>query len=462
MVFSSATFLFMFLPVVLLAYYVVPNTFKNTILLIASLSFYGFGEPDYLYLLVLMCLMNFLFAQGMERYERKAKAILLLSVCMNVLLLGYFKYVDFLLSSIAMAFDTKISLLYIALPMGISFYTFQCISYVIDVYRKQVKASRNLLQFATYVTLFPQLIAGPIVRYVDIEQQLMKRTHSIDGVVAGIERFIIGLAKKVLLANTMGQCLSSLNELEPSVAMYWFAAVIFIFQLYYDFSGYSDMAIGLGKMFGFTFLENFRYPYCATSITDFWRRWHISLSSWFKDYVYIPLKGSRVRPIRLCFNILIVWSLTGLWHGAQWNFILWGLYFAMFLLIEKKWLLPFLKKHTIIAHIYTIFLILIGFTIFRLNVQEANVALTSMLFMNEVPLWNAEVWYYVQSYFVLCVICIIGATPAIHVLQAKVLYAEYRKKLYGYVSVVLYFILFIVSIAFIVDASFQPFLYFRF
>lgn len=461
MVFSSMTFLMVFLPIVLGIYYGTPNRFKNKVLLIASLCFYGFGEPKYIFLLLFSCLINYLFAIAIEVYKKKTWW-LVFALVSNVGLLMYFKYIDFIIRNMNALLQSHFDLTYVVLPIGISFFTFQCISYVVDVYRKQVKANRNLLDFATYVTLFPQLIAGPIVRYKDIATQLRARVHTCALFASGIERFIIGLAKKVLLANTMGECITLLSDLPDSILLYWFMAIAFAFQLYFDFSGYSDMAIGLGKMFGFTFLENFNYPYIAKSITEFWRRWHISLSSWFKDYVYIPLKGSRVPVGRLCINILIVWGLTGLWHGAQWNFILWGLYFAVLLIIEKWFLLAWLEKHPIVGHVYTLFVVVIGFVIFQYDVDMLLTQLGNLFALGSVPLMELQVGYYLQSYGVFLLVCSIASTPIGTYVYQTYVKKEGNAKVLSYVEIIGYVLLFMACIAFIVDSSFQPFLYFRF
>ena len=329
MVFSSITFLFYFLPIVILVYYLVPRKFKNIILLIASLIFYFYGEPKYTLLMIFSIICTYLLGLLMVKYKKYSKIFLVSSILINVGILVYFKYINFIIQNINLWLTNKIDFIYVALPIGISFYTFQMISYTVDVYRGQAKVQKNILKLAMYISLFPQLIAGPIVRYSSVEDQLENRKHTFEKFSLGVRRFIIGLGKKVLIANVLGELTSIfLSSNEMSVLYYWLYGISAMLQIYFDFSGYSDMAIGLGKMFGFEFLENFNYPYIATSITDFWRRWHISLSSWFRDYIYIPLGGNRVSKSKWIRNILIVWILTGLWHGAAWNFIFWGLFFG--------------------------------------------------------------------------------------------------------------------------------------
>ena len=462
MVFSSLTFLFMFLPIVLLLYYLVPTKAKNYILLLCSLCFYSFGEPKYIFLLLISCLFNFIFGLFIEKQiGTNRKVVLCLALFFNIALIGYFKYTDFFIQNINALLHTSFSMQYIVLPIGISFYTFQCISYIIDVYHKKVVANRNLFTFATYVCLFPQLIAGPIVRYVDVYKQLLQREHTFSIFSQGIQRFIIGLSKKVLLANMMGEFIKSVDTMERTLLGTWIVAIAFVFQLYFDFSGYSDMAIGLGKMFGFTFLENFNYPLIASSITDFWRRWHISLSSWFRDYVYIPLKGSRVKPLRLCMNLLIVWLLTGLWHGAKMNFVIWGVYFALFLCLEKLLLSKYLEKYQRIRYVYTGIVLCVGFTLFQYDISLWQEIFTKMFGFFTTPISNDALIYYLRSYAILFLICGITATPLGSLIVSKIKENKYYSSL-QYLEVLYCSILFIICIAFIVDASFNPFLYFRF
>lgn len=458
MVFSSATFLFFFLPIVLCIYYVTPCKYRNIVLLIASVCFYAFGEFAYLYVLVFTCIHAYVSAKLIHRFTKYRNILLCCSILISIGVFIYFKYLDFIIGNINMFFNTHMQLQYVLLPLGISFYTFQCMSYVIDVYRGSVQACNHFLNFATYITMFPQLVAGPIVRYQDVEKQMEKRTYSAEQMSYGIQRFILGLSKKTILANSMGELLTVTSSLSQSVLLYWIQAFAFLFQLYFDFSGYSDMAIGLGAMFGFHFQENFNYPFISRSITDFWRRWHISLSSWFKDYVYIPLKGNRVSSLRLCFNVLVVWSLTGLWHGAKWNFVLWGVYFACFLLIEKLWIKQVLQTHRWMGHLYTILFVVLGFVFFQYDSMEAIHRILAMIGLGTVPYWNADVVYYFQSYSVLLLVCCACATPLFH----HNCFMKDRKEHLNWLKFVLYFLLFLICIAFIVDASFQPFLYFRF
>ena len=345
MLFSSIPFLYYFLPCVILLYLIAPKMLKNTVLLLAILVFYAWGEPKYVVLMVVTILLGYIFGLLIERYQGRkiSKLFLILSLVTSLGFLAYFKYADFFITNFNAVTGLSVPLLRLALPVGISFYTFQILSYTVDVYRGEVKAQKNPINLATYIALFPQLIAGPIVRYSDIALQLETRTHSFDKIAVGVRRFIIGLGKKILIADMFaGFCSTFMDSNDKSVVFFWLYAIAYSLQIYFDFSGYSDMAIGLGKMFGFDFLENFNYPFISGSITEFWRRWHMSLGTWFRDYVYIPLGGNRVSKLRGLFNIFVVWMLTGFWHGASWNFILWGLFFAVFLLIEKLWLLKYL------------------------------------------------------------------------------------------------------------------------
>ena len=350
------------------------------------------------------------------------------------------------------------------MPIGISFFTFQASSYVIDIYNKKIKSSSSLFNFATYLSLFPQLIAGPIVRYETIEKNLNNRKVTADLFATGIKRFIVGLTKKVLIANVLGEFSKNLASMTAkTVLSYWQQAISNMLQIYFDFSGYSDMAIGLGMMFGFEFLENFNYPFIAKSITDFWRRWHISLSSWFRDYVYIPLGGNRVNAVRRYLNILIVWMTTGLWHGASWNFILWGLYFAIILIIEKLFLLKFINKHPVIGHIYTIFLVLISFIIFNTdNVKSIAIFLKSMFFLNNLKFSNLETIYYLKNYVGVLIVAIIFSCPIFNTIKNKVPKNKTITKILNILEPITYILLLIICTAYIVDESFNPFLYFRF
>lgn len=433
------------------------------VLLIFSLAFYFYGEQIHIWILLCSCIINYIFGRILEKSTHQ-KLILILAVFFNVGMLGYFKYVDFFISNINAIFQTKLSLLHIVMPIGISFFTFQTLSYVIDVYRKNVKASHSFLDFATYVCLFPQLVAGPIVRYQDIDQELKMRTHSISNFENGVSRFVIGLSKKVLLANVIGELGSILVGVhDASVLGYWVLAISYSLQIYFDFSGYSDMAIGLGYMFGFHFLENFNYPFIAKSITEFWRRWHISLSSWFKDYIYIPLGGNRVTSKKWLRNILIVWLLTGFWHGAAWNFIIWGLYFAFLLIVEKKLLKKFLDQHPIFGHIYTIFLVSISFVIFSVSTMEEAVQFFKNMFgLGRIPLITTEVGYYIRSYAVILIVSLIASTPLFVKGIEKAKQKKGICKIINGLEPLYYVILLFMVTAFLIDSSFNPFLYFRF
>ena len=364
MLFSGIPFLFYFLPCVLLVYFIVPQKGRNAVLLAASLFFYGWGEPKFLLFMVFSIVQGYVFARLIGRGRRK-KLFLTLSLVLSFALLGYCKYADFFIENFNAVTGLSLPLLKIALPIGISFYTFQIASYEIDVYRGDVAAQHNFIDFAAYVAMFPQLIAGPIVRYRDIAPQLKERTHSLEAAASGASRFAVGLGKKVLVANVLAQLVSAYKASAEQTALYaWLYAIAFTLQIYFDFSGYSDMAIGLGRIFGFTFPENFRYPYIAKSITEFWRRWHMSLGTWFRDYLYIPLGGSRCSRIRHIFNILVVWMATGFWHGAAWNFVFWGLFYAVLLMAEKFFLLPALKKGRVLPHVYVLLAVTLGFVLF--------------------------------------------------------------------------------------------------
>lgn len=461
MVFSSITFLFYFLPIVLAIYYIVPNKFKNIVLLMASLVFYFYGEPNYIWLIISSIILTYIFGRLIDQYKKQSKIWLILSIVTIIGLLTYFKYINFIIENLNLIRYHKISFVYIALPIGISFYVFQMVSYLVDVYKQKAKVQKNILKLAMYISLFPQLIAGPIVRYTTIEEQIEKRTYTFEKFSLGVRRFIIGLGKKVLIADVLGQLNTIiLGSNEMSVLYYWLYAISGMLQIYFDFSGYSDMAIGLGKMFGFEFLENFNYPYMATSITDFWRRWHISLSSWFRDYVYIPLGGNQVSKIKWLRNILIVWMLTGLWHGAAWNFVIWGLYFGILLIIEKLFLEKQLKKIPVsLARIYTLLIVMISFIIFNADSVTSMLQNIGGLFgINNVPLVSKESIYYLKSYFMMIVIGIIGSTP---IIKNRISTQKANKWINCIEPIVLLFIL-IISTSYIIDGSFSPFLYFRF
>lgn len=463
MLFSSIPFLYYFLPLVIITYIIVPYKLKNAVLLFFSLVFYGWGEPRYLIFMIISILSGYILGLLIEKYHdtKFSKLFLICSLSISLGMLGYFKYTDFFISNINSIFHSNIPLLRIALPIGISFYTFQILSYTIDVYRKDVPAQRNLISLATYISLFPQLIAGPIVRYSDVELQLNNRIHSKGKFALGMRRFVMGLSKKILIANQLGElCDIFFASNDKSVLFYWLYAISFMLHIYFDFSGYSDMAIGLGKMFGFDFIENFNYPYISKSVTEFWRRWHMSLGSWFRDYVYIPLGGNRVSKSRHIFNIFVVWFLTGFWHGASWNFIVWGLFFFVILIIEKQWLLPYLNKSKVWNHIYVLLLVAISFVIFNAkDLADAMLTIGGMFGLQNVPMISQEFIYYVQSYGLILIMAIIGATP-----YPKQLFNKFSesKKIMDIIEPISVAFLILLVTAYLVDGSFNPFLYFRF
>ena len=458
MLFSSITFLYYFLIILFIIYFVVPKKYKNLVLLFFSLLFYFLGEPKYIIILILSCILNYIFS---KLVIGKKKNIFLVIACIyNIGQLLVFKYTDFFISNINNIFNSHIPFTYIVMPIGISFFTFQALGYVIDVYRGVHKPAKKLTDFMTYLCLFPQLVAGPIVRYSDVEKELVKRESSFDKFSEGIGRFIFGLSKKVLLANVLGEVIT--NLVEVNVLSSFMKPILFTLQIYFDFSGYSDMAIGLGLMFGFRFLENFNYPLIASSITDFWRRWHISLSSWFRDYVYIPLGGNRVSKLKWIRNIFVVWFLTGFWHGASWNFIIWGLYFGIILVIEKIFLGKYLEKTKVLKYIYSLLIIVIGFLIFNSNsVNEIFISLKNMFLISDIPFSSRETIYYLRSNLLLIIISIVGATPLIKNIVCKIKKTKFSIVI-DVLEPIVYIILLTLCTAFLIDASFNPFLYFRF
>ena len=468
MLFSSIVFLFTFLPAVVILYYLLPVRFRNVILLLASLVFYAWGEPVYLFLMLLSILFNYFSGLDIARNlqdKRAAKRSLVFNLIINLAVLGFFKYEGFVLDTLNGILPVHISYHALPLPIGISFYTFQILSYIIDVYRGNVKVQTNLLNFALYVTMFPQLIAGPIVQYADVDEQLASREVSRTKFGEGSMYFILGLAKKVLLANTSGMIFTEVSGLAKgniAVMTAWLGAFAYMFQIYFDFSGYSDMAIGLGKMFGFEFNMNFNYPYVSKSITEFWRRWHISLSSWFRDYVYIPLGGNRVSKIKHIRNLLIVWFLTGLWHGAAWNFVAWGLYYGVILIIEKYLLSPVLDRlPDIVRHIYSIVLVVIGWVLFfSSSFGQAADYIRVMFGAGAHGFADRESMYLLTSNLILWLILIFGSTPLVHFRYEHML----RSKKWNttIINSVVYAALFIVCIAYLVTETYNPFLYFRF
>lgn len=465
MVFSSITFLFYFLPIVLAIYYIAPKKYRNLILLISSLLFYFFGEPKYGIIMVISIISIYFHGIWIEKAKNtKYKKLPLISgVFISIAVLIYFKYFDFLIENINLWLDKKIDLFGIILPIGISFYTFQMISYMVDVYRGDAKVQKNFVKLATYISLFPQLIAGPIVRYTTIEEQLENRTYSFEKFSLGIRRFVIGLSKKVLIANILGELVKVFGTYnDGTVLFYWLYAIANMLQIYFDFSGYSDMAIGLGKMLGFEFLENFNYPYIASTITDFWRRWHISLSTFFRDYVYIPLGGNRVSKIKWIRNLLVVWFLTGLWHGAAWNFIIWGLLFGILLILEKTIFKKIIEKiPKIIKHIFVLLIVMISFVIFSGNKMEDIIMQILGLFgIGTAGVVSTVSIHYLKSYLIILLVGIIGSTPLIKKLAEKL--ENKFPKIINIAEILLITALLILCTSYIIDGSFNPFLYFRF
>ena len=461
MLFSSIPFLFYFLPIVLLLYFLVPFKLKNAVLLLASLVFYAWGEPKYVVLMIASILLFFFcgLAIGKAQEKKWKKVWLTVSIVCSLALLAVFKYADFFVESFNAVTGLSVPLLKLALPIGISFYTFQCLSYTVDVYRGNAQVQKNVVSFGAYVALFPQLIAGPIVRYVDVARELDQRTHSWENVTLGLRRFIVGLSKKILIANTLGELTNIFRASgEKSVLFYWVYAIAFALHIYFDFSGYSDMAIGLGRVFGFRFIENFNYPYLSKSVAEFWRRWHMSLGSWFRDYVYIPLGGNRVSRGRWVFNTLVVWMLTGLWHGAAWNFVLWGLLYAAFLMLEK-FVPALLKLPVVLRRTYVLLIVVLGFVLFNATtLTEALTDIGGMFGFMKAPLVTDYTLYCLRSYGLLLVVAIVGATPL-----AKHLATKLEDKPIGAIlETVMTVVLLLLCTAYLVDGSFNPFLYFRF
>ncbi len=486
MLFSSIPFLYYFLPAVIISYFLISwavqrfflmigrpgeqahkaSIFtKNLILLLFSLLFYGWGEPVYLFLMIGSILMFWGcgFAIGKAKTQAMKKLWLTVSVVVSLSLLGVFKYADFFVENFNALTGLSVPLLKLALPIGISFYTFQSMSYTIDVYRGDVPVQKNPVYFGAYVALFPQLIAGPIVRYIDVARELEDREHNWERIRLGLRRFLVGLSKKIIIADNFAMLIQIFRDSsEKSVIFYWMYAISFMMNIYFDFSGYSDMAIGLGKMFGFNFIENFNYPYMSKSVAEFWRRWHMSLGSWFRDYVYIPLGGNRVSKGRWLFNTLVVWMLTGMWHGASWNFILWGLLYAVCLLIEK--FIPAIQKlPTVLRHLYTLLVVLLGFVLFNAtDMSQAGGDFAGMFGFAGLPLISTETVYYLRSYAVLFAVGIIGATPLIRDLANRFEASPKTENLAAAVEIVVMVLMLLVCTGYLVDGSFSPFLYFRF
>ena len=469
MLFSSITFLFLFLPVVLAVYYLVPGRGKNIFLLIASLFFYAWGEPVYVVLMILSIVLNYFCGRDIwEKKDdpRRAKLSMAFAVTVNVLILGFFKYYGFLIDTINAIFSVDIPYRELALPIGISFYTFQAVSYIVDIYREKAEPQKNILYFALYISMFPQLIAGPIVRYVDVEAQLRHRQLSVRRLGQGSMFFIIGLAKKVIIANTAGAVFEQISQMPAaslSVLTAWVGAFSYAFQIYFDFSGYSDMAIGLGKMFGFEFKKNFDYPYVSKSITEFWRRWHISLSTWFREYVYIPLGGNRCSVSRNIFNLMVVWTLTGMWHGAAWNFIAWGVYYGVILVLEKYvWGEPLDRLPSAVRHIYTVVLVLVGWVFFFSPSLGYALRYLGAMVGAGAGVVDANGAFFLFTHWLLYVVAVLGSSAMGMRLINMVIRMVRNRKAKTAVAAVIYMGIFVISIAFLVTDTFNPFLYFRF
>lgn len=467
LVFSSLSFLFWFLPIFLGVYFITPKKVKNFILFIFSLIFYAWGEPIYICLMLFSTVFDYINGLLIERFglnTKGSKVVLIIAMIGNLGLLGVFKYFDFFMGSLNNVFGLSLPFLNVALPIGISFYTFQTMSYTIDVYRGVVPAQHNIITFGSYVTMFPQLIAGPIVQYKTVERELNSRSVGLEDVYIGVRRFLIGFVKKVFLANNIGflwsEILGSYSNLSSLTLI--LGLICFAFQIYFDFSGYSDMAIGLGRMLGFKFLENFNYPYISKSITEFWNRWHISLSSWFKEYVYIPLGGNRKGLKRQIINISIVWLLTGFWHGASWNYVLWGIYYGILLIIEKCFLLKILKdKPSWISHLYTLFFVVIGWGLFAIEDFNILINYFENIVINPNGFIGSDIFYYLKNYTLLIVICIISSVNWGKMLYEKIKESKYSKIVIVIVDILL-IICFILSLAMLVSSTYNPFLYFRF
>ncbi len=464
MLFSSIFFLFTFLPLVLLIYFLVPVNAKNLVLFIASIIFYSWGEPVYVFLMLFSAVFNYCMALDINKSQVKgksAKRTLIYTVCINLFILCFFKYYGFLMDTINGVFNLHLHYTALSLPIGISFYTFQALSYIFDVYREKVKVQKSLLKFSLYLALFPQLIAGPIVKYKDIAEQLDNRTVTFPIFGKGVKRFILGLSKKVILANNFGMLYTAITSLEDNkitILSYWIGIIAYTLQIYFDFSGYSDMAIGLGHMFGFDFMENFNYPYISKSITEFWRRWHISLSTWFKEYVYIPLGGNRVTVPHHLLNLMIVWSLTGLWHGASWNFVIWGIYYGVLLIIEKYLLGKYLKKlPPFVQHVYTLIIVMIGWVFFSsVDLSAALEYLKIMFGLGHVPFANMNTFYFIRTNILLLLLGSALSTEE-PIKQFEKFYNEHQNA-----GIVFIMLIFILCIAYLIFSSYNPFLYFRF
>lgn len=469
MIFSSIFFIFVFLPVTLLVYFLVPKVLKNFVLLICSLVFYAWGEPVYILLMIFSIVYNYISGVEIDLYRKREKTaqlrfIFWLAVGVNLGILGFFKYYGFFLDNLNRILPVDIKYTPLPLPIGISFYTFQTLSYIIDVYRGKVNVQKNPINFGLYISMFPQLIAGPIVRYADIEKQLTDRTVTREGFGEGVAFFLKGLCKKVLLANNIGMAYTAISALPAdkfSALAAWIGAFAYTFQIYFDFSGYSDMAIGLGKMFGFTFMKNFDHPYISASITEFWRRWHISLSSWFKEYVYIPLGGNRVGTAKAIRNIFIVWILTGFWHGAAWNFVVWGLYYGVLLTLEKYILKPLIERlPEIVRHIYAMFFVVIGWVIFSAPSLSSAAHYIHVMFGGGTAVTASAGIYYLYNYIIVLILCVICSGPGVSAEMDRMVVSGRKWK--RVTAICIYSAVFVCSIAFLVNATYNPFLYFRF
>lgn len=469
MIFSSIFFIFVFLPITLILYYLVPFKLKNFVLLLVSLIFYAWGEPVYVFLMIFSIVINYVSGLEIESYRRagkmrQAKSAFWVTLIVNLLVLGFYKYYGFFVSNLNLILPFKIPYHELALPIGISFYTFQTLSYVIDVYKGSLAAQRNLITFGSYVTMYPQLIAGPIVRYSDVEKQLSKRDICWSKFAEGVSWFLTGLGKKVLIANNMGlvsDAIFAMKASETSALTAWIGAFAYTMQIYFDFGGYSDMAIGLGKMLGFDFIKNFDYPYISKSITEFWRRWHISLSSWFKEYVYIPLGGNRVSTPKAIRNLMIVWCLTGLWHGAAWNFIAWGLYYGILLIFEKYIFKKLLDKlPAALQHVYAMVLVMIGWVLFAAPSLPRAMSFIGSMFAMGAGVVDSLGFYYFKTTFILAIIAILCSTPKLY--KTFMAYVQTRKEFGSILYVGAYVLIFAVSVAYLVNATYNPFLYFRF
>lgn len=473
-VFSNLVFLFVFLPIVLFCYFIVGTKLKNLILLIASLIFYAWGEPKYVFLMLFSIVLNYTFGLLIDKYRYHLtvkKAFLIIAVIGNILVLGFFKYASFIVDNVNRLLNLSIDMEPIPLPIGISFFTFQAMSYIIDVYRKNAKVQRNVLSLSLYISLFPQLVAGPIVRYNTIAEQIKHRFVNLDKFTEGVRRFIIGLSKKVILANSFAEIADAVYSTpagDLTVLTTWIGVAAYGLQIYFDFSGYSDMAIGLGKMFGFDFLENFNYPYIASSIAEFWRRWHISLGTWFKDYVYIPLGGNRKGYYRTILNLLIVWTITGFWHGASWTFVVWGFYFGVFIVLERIGLYRILQKlWKPVAHIYTFLIVMIGWVFFRADDFEYSFAMIKTMFcLSDNDLIDGTAYIYMNDYWFMFVIGFISALPIVPWIRSKIIsLPNYRKRIVPVTSIMLpiiYMLLLGFSMILLVNSTYNPFIYFRF